>query len=378
MTVRRPRRRNLYLPLGCLAIPVVLFVLGLGVFIFVPFYAARTFGPPGANLRGFQRFQYAALMLWYDGAVTYPLDSRAGEVPFKVNPGEGAAAVALRLEREGFIRDAEAFTAYLVYAGLDTSIQAGEFTLSPALAPLQIAQKLQDATPTQIKFVVLPGWRLEEVAAALPTSGFNIPTDEFLREARRPARRFDFSPAGATAEGFLLPGSYTLPREINARELVETLMNNFALAVSPELRAAFERQGLDVYQAVTLASIVQREAVQAEEQPVIASVFLNRLAAGMRLETDPTVQYAIGLNPATGSWWKSPLSLADLQVDSPYNTYLNNGLPPGPIASPALSALQAVAYPAQTPYYFFRARCDGSGLHLFAETFEGHLQNACP
>ncbi len=378
MSRRRPRRHRWYLPLGCLAVPLVLLALAAVAYILVPYHAARTYGPPGENLRGLQRFQYAALMLWHGNALTHPLDSRAGEAPFKVNPGEGAAAVALRLEREGFIRDAEAFTAYLVYAGLDRGIQAGEFTLSPALAPLQIAQKLQDATPTQIKFVVLPGWRLEEVAAALPTSGFNISPDAFLSEARRPARRFDFFPAGATAEGFLLPGAYTLPRDLTARQLVETLMNNFALALSPEMRAAFERQGLGVYQAVILASIVQREAMQAEEQPIIASVFINRLSIGMRLETDPTVQYAIGLNPATGSWWKSPLALVDLQVDSPYNTYKINGLPPGPIASPGLSALQAVAYPAQTPYYFFRARCDGSGLHLFAETFEGHLQNACP
>ncbi len=378
MSVRRPRRRNLYLPLGCVAVPVILLTIaGLALILF-PYHVARTYGPPGENLGGFQRFRYAALMLWHGQALTHPLDSRAGEIPFKVNPGEGAAAVAIRLEQEGFIGDAEAFVAYLVYAGLDTSIQAGEFTLSPALAPAQIARKLQDATPSQIKFVVLPGWRLEEVAAALPTSGFNIAPDAFLSEARRPARRFDFFPAEATAEGFLLPGAYTLPRGLDARGLVETLMNNFALALSPEMRAAFERQGLNVYQAVTLASIVQREAVQAEEQPIIASVFLNRLAMGMRLETDPTVQYAIGLNPATGSWWKSPLALVDLQIDSPYNTYRINGLPPGPIASPALSALQAVAYPAQTPYYFFRARCDGSGLHLFAETFEGHLQNACP
>lgn len=378
MSPRRPRRHRWYLPLGCLAVPLVLLALAVVAYIFVPYHVAQTYGPPGENLRGFQRFQYAVLMLWHGESLTHPRDSRAGELPFKVNPGEGAAAVAVRLEREGFIGDAEAFTAYLVYAGLDRGIQAGEFTLSPALAPVQIAQKLQDATPTQIKFVVLPGWRLEEVAAALPTSGFNITPDAFLREARRPARRFDFLPDGATAEGFLLPGAYTLPRGLDARGLLETLMNNFALALSPEMRAAFERQGLSVYQAVVLASIVQREAMQAEEQPIIASVFLNRLAAGMRLETDPTVQYAIGLNPATGSWWKSPLALVDLQIDSPYNTYKINGLPPGPIASPALSALQAVAYPAQTPYYFFRARCDGSGLHLFAETFEGHLQNACP
>ncbi len=378
MRPRRPRRHRWYLPLGCLVVPLVLLALAIAAYLLVPYHVARTYGPPGENLGGFKRFQYAVLMLWHGESLTQPRDSRAAELPFKINPGEGAAAVANRLEQEGFIRDSGAFTAYLVYAGLDRGIQAGEFTLSPALAPLQIAQKLQDATPTQIKFVVLPGWRLEEVAAALPTSGFNITPDSFLREARHPARRFDFLPDGATAEGFLLPGAYTLPRGLDARGLVETLMNNFALALSPEMRAAFERQGLSVYQAVILASIVQREAMQAEEQPLIASVFLNRLAAGMRLETDPTVQYAIGLNPATGSWWKSPLALVDLQIDSPYNTYKNNGLPPGPIASPALSALQAVAYPAQTPYYFFRARCDGSGLHLFAETFEGHLQNACP
>lgn len=378
MSARRPRRRRWYLPLGCALSLFFGIALAAAIYVLLPYHVARTYGPPGETLRGLQRFQYAALMLWYGESLTQPRDSRAGEAVFRVQAGEGAAAVAARLEREGFIRNAEAFTAYLVYSGLDRSIQAGEFTLSPALAPVQIAQKLQDATPTQIKFVVLPGWRLEEVAATLPTSGFAIAPNDFLREARRPARRFDFLPEGATAEGFLLPGAYTLPRSLNARELVETLMNNFALALSPELRAAFERQGLSVYQAVILASIVQREAMQPEEQPLIASVFLNRLAAGMKLETDPTVQYAIGLNPATGSWWKSPLALVDLQIDSPYNTYKNPGLPPGPICSPALSALQAVAYPAQTPYYFFRARCDGSGLHTFAETFEQHVRNACP
>lgn len=378
MKPRRTRRRAWYIPLGCVVFAFLLVTLLAATYLLLPYQVARVYGPPGENLRGLQRFQYAVLMLWYGESLTQPRDSRAGEATFRVNAGEGATAVAKRLEQEGFIQNAEAFTAYLVYSGLDRSIQAGEFTLSPALAPIQIAQKLQDATPAQIKFVILPGWRLEEVAATLPTSGLNMTPDAFLTEARQPARRFDFLPAGATAEGFLLPGTYTLPRQLTARQLVETLMNNFALALSPELRAAFARQGLSVYQAIILASIVQREAMQAEEQPLIASVFLNRLAAGMRLETDPTVQYAIGLNPATGSWWKSPLALIDLQIDSPYNTYKNDGLPPGPICSPALSAIQAVAYPAQTPYYFFRARCDGSGLHTFAETFEQHVQNACP
>ncbi len=199
-----------------------------------------------------------------------------------------------------------------------------------------------------------------------------------MQAARSPGGNYDFLPSGATAEGFLFPGEYVLPRDMRAGQLVAFLVNNAALALTPEMRAGFSRQGLDVYQAVTLASIIQREAVLMEEQPIIASVFFNRFAVGMNLETDPTIQYALGFNPATDSWWKSPLSLGDLQNPSPYNTYLNPGLPPGPICNPSLGALQAVAYPAQTPYYFFRARCDGSRTHAFSETYEQHLQNACP
>ena len=124
--------------------------------------------------------------------------------------------------------------------------------------------------------------------------------------------------------------------------------------------------------------MVERESVQEEEQPLIASVYLNRLKIEMKLDADPTVQYAIGYNFLQQSWWMNPLSLLDLQVNSVYNTYKYAGLPPTPIASPSLSALHAVAFPAETTYYFFRAKCDGSGFHEFAETFDEHLANACP
>jgi UPF0755 protein len=111
---------------------------------------------------------------------------------------------------------------------------------------------------------------------------------------------------------------------------------------------------------------------------LIASVYLNRIAIGMKLDADPTVQYALGYQFDTGLWWKNPLSLADLEVVSPYNTYLNNGLPPTPISNPGIDALMAVANPQSSPYYFFRAACDGSGYHVFAETFEEQLANSCP
>jgi len=143
------------------------------------------------------------------------------------------------------------------------------------------------------------------------------------------------------------------------------------------MHAGFANQGLSLYEAVILASIVERETVVDGEQAIIASVFFNRLRQGMMLQADPTVQYALGYNDAWG-WWKSPLSLEDLNFVSPYNTYLNDALPPGPIANPGLEALKAVAFPEETDYYFFRADCDGSGRHLFTSTFEEHRSNACP
>lgn len=373
---RPTRRRRAGQGLSCGLI--LLFVAALGLFsavLAIPLLAERMVGPSADSLGFAKRLQYSLQVVWYEPYLTRPANPYGLDGPFKIGPGEGASEVAYRLAQEGFVPDGAAFRAYLIYSGIETRLQAGEFTLSPALSPLQIATRLQDATPTQVKFVVLPGWRMEEIAASLPTSGLSITPEAFLAAAKTPPADFDFLPQGATAEGFFLPDTYLLPRGISAEDLVRTMLNNFALNLRSDLRSGFSRQGLEVYQAVILASIVQREAVVADEQPIIASVFLNRLRVGMRLQTDPTVQYAIGYDPL---WWKSPLALADLEVVSPYNTYLVDGLPPAPIASPTLGALQAVAAPAQTPYYYFRARCDGSGLHTFAETYEAHLQNACP
>ncbi len=371
------RRRSYYIPLGCI-IPAVLLMLALIAFLSVPILAARTYGPPAADLNILQRFQYSLSLLWYDGQVTRPVDPAAGEQAFTVAEGEQAADVSERLEQEGLVRSAGAFRAYLIYRGLDTGLQAGEYKLSAAFSPIQIAERLQDATPAEIKFIVLPGWRLDEIAASLPTSGLEITPEAFLAVAQNTHPNLDSLPAGASAEGFLFPDEYILPRTTQAQELVDLLMRRFEQALTADIRNGFARHNLSIYQAVTLASILQREVVEADEKPIIASVFYNRLAAGMPLQTDPTIQYALGFDAASSSWWKAPLSLDDMAINSPYNTYTNAGLPPGPIASPSLSALQAVAFPADTPYLFFRARCDGSRRHAFAETYEEHLANACP
>jgi UPF0755 protein len=276
------------------------------------------------------------------------------------------------------IRSANAFRAYLIYSGLDTSIQAGDYKLSPAFSAIEIARKLQDASPEEVTFVILPGWRMEEIATSLTTSGLSFSPEEFLTAARTAHPDYDFLAGAATTEGFLFPDSYIVPRGVTADVFVNGLLRNFALHLTPDMTNEFKRKGLTVYQAVTLASIVEREGVHDEEMPTIASVYLNRYKVNMKLDADPTVQYALGYSPLNQNWWTSPLSLIDLQVNSPYNTYINAGLPPTPISNPSLDAIRAVAFPADTKYLYFRAKCDGSGYHDFSETFDEHLQNGCP
>ncbi len=347
----------------------------LATFFFLPSMAIESFGQPAPNLGAGQRYNYSIKLLLESEALTQPCNPGAPEQIFVVQEGETVNSIASRLEGAGIVCDAQVFRDYLVWSGLDRTIQAGTYRLSPGLTGLQVARALQDATPTEVTFLVYAGWRMEEIAEALPASGLQITPEAFLVEAYLPANPPSFLPAGASAEGFLAPGEYTLPRTTTAEQLVSVLIQNFVFELTPELQDGLAAHGLSVYQAVILASIVEREAIFDEEMPVIASVFYNRLRIGMNLQSDPTVQYAIGFTGET--WWKNPLSLADLEIDSPFNTYLYPGLPPAPISNPSRAALEAVAFPAQTNYYYFSAMCDGSGYHNFAETFEEQLANLC-
>jgi UPF0755 protein len=345
---------------------------------YIPARASLLYGPPARGLSISQRIEYSTRLLSYGDLLSTPLISGGIDQPFHIEQGESILSVAARLEGTNLISSAQAFYDYLVYTGLDLTVQAGDYTLNPSLSIIDIAGELQDATPADVSFVILPGWRMEEIALSLPTSGLGISAEEFIRAAQTPAPAvLEFAPLSATMEGFFLPDDYIIPRVTTVDELMELIGRNFAQHINDDLRAGFAAQGLDVYQAVTLASLVERESIHEEEQSLIASVFINRLNIGMHLGSDPTVQYALGYNMVERSWWTNPLSLTDLQIDSPYNTYVYTGLPPGPIANPSLEALQAVAYPLASPYYYFRAKCDGSGYHIFAVTLEEQIENAC-
>lgn len=348
--------------------------------VLIPQRANAIYGPPAAGLSFSDRFYLSTIMLLNEDKLTSPSNLYGTETDFEIGLGEPAAAIIARLDETGLISDTETFRAYLQYSGLDTSLQAGAYQLSPAMTAVEIAHALQDATPTHVKFRILAGWRLEEIAEALPTSGLSITPGEFLYAAHNPVMGLAAIvelPAGASLEGYLAPGVYEFHRNVGLEQVLAEFLENFNARLTPDLLEGFNNQGLDLHQAVNLAAIVERESVDDNEMPMIASVFYNRLDVGMRLDTDPTVQYARGYNQEQGTWWTNPLSAQDLEIDSPYNTYLYHGLPPGPIATPSLPALQAVAFPAQTPYYYFRAACDDSGQHVFARDFEEHLRHGC-
>lgn len=374
-------RAGLTLTIGCLVVICLAVCALFAGYIEVTRRVETAFGPPSPALDLIQRTRLSSQLFFQQEQLqqaTNPIgDSQTFEIPL----GESPLVIAAQLETLGLISDAGAFINYLTYSGLDTSLQAGEFTLNPANTPVEIAHLLQDATPSEVTLSILSGWRMEEIGETLPTSGLEFTAQEFLNAARNPAHFATLPadiPEDGSLEGYFPPGSYRLAREINADQLVDLLIEQFLDNLTQELRDGFSNQGLSLHQAVTLASIVEREAVVAEEMPMIASVFLNRLAIGMSLEADSTAQYAREFNPEQNTWWTNPLSIRDLQFDSTYNTYLYPGLPPGPIANPSQRALRAVAFPAQSPYYYFRAICDNSGKHTFSETFEEHLSKNCP
>jgi len=376
------RRKRSRLPEAIILIFVITIclvgALSLWMVELLPRMAARDFGPATSTLSTSQKVVYAFRLEQQKQQLLNPVNPKGPSAPFEVTLGESVDSIAARLQAQGLIQSAAAFTDFLVYAGLDTAVQAGKYEISPAQNSVEIARSLLDATPRVITFNILAGWRMEEVAAALPTSGLRIQPYEFL-DAARDSRFFPPWWEGAsTLEGFFFPGSYELDRNMSVDQLVPVLVSRFDQEIGPELRDIYSQQGLTLTEAVTLASIIEREAVDDSEMPMIASVFFNRLAAGMRLESDPTAQYAVGFNQEQQTWWTNPLSLDDIGTVSPYNTYVTGGLPPGPICNPGLNAMQAVAHPADTPYFYFRARCDGSGLHEFAVTYDEHLQNACP
>ena len=335
------------------------------------------------NLSQTQRLYLEYYFSDHAAALALPAGSGSAPLPFTVAPGEGAAVIGENLRAAGLLNDTELFLNYLTYYGLDGGLVAGEYQLDPRWTVPQLAEALGAGGGRALELRFLPGWRSEEMANYLRVvRPAQIDPDQFLTIVQTQqgldTGAFSFLaalPPGATLEGYLFPDAYTITPDTDAAALVGMMLTNFDRQVTPAMRQGFGAQGVALREALILASIIEKEAALAEEKALMAAVFLNRLRAGMRLQADPTVQYALGYDGTADTWWPSPLSTDDLAVSSPYNTYQVDGLPPGPIANPGLASLQAIAAPAAVDYLFFVLDCaaDIAGRHAFSVTYEEHV-----
>lgn len=292
------------------------------------------------------------------------------EIPYGSSVGE----IADILEDENLIKNSFVFEMFARYRGFAGSFQAGTYELDGEMTPEKIASKLKDGdvVDSSIRFTIPEGLRADQTAKLLEMNGLGE-EEEFLELFDSP-EKFDYwflkeldlpDAAKFSLEGFLYPETYDINEDSTEREIVKRLLDQFDKVFTSELKERKDELGMDIVEIITIASIVEREAVSDKERSKIAGVFYNRLDEGRKLEACATVEYVLQEN-------KPRLSIEDTKIESDYNTYMYEGLPPGPIASPGNNSIKAAIYPEEHEYFFFVAKGDGSGEHYFSKTLAEH------
>jgi UPF0755 protein len=285
-----------------------------------------------------------------------------------VPSGLGTPAIGKLLVQAGVVCDLTTWRLAVWRSGAATSLKAGEYRFADAMAPAGVVGKMVRGE-VYLRSITFPeGLTIRQMATVYETAGFG-PAAAFEEAARDAALVSDLDPLAKNLEGYLFPDTYALPRRASASDLVRRMVARFESAMTDEMRQAAAAGGLTVRQAVTLASLVEKETARPDERPLVAAVYRNRLAKGMGLQCDPTVIYALELRGR----FNGNLTRADLTIDSPYNTYRYRGLPPGPIAAPGRASIDSAVRPAGVDYLYFVSRNDGS--HAFASKLEDHNRN---
>ncbi len=298
---------------------------------------------------------WAGYAWWQDGIQA--VDSHDTKLAlFAVHQGDGVKAIAANLANDHLIKSPTSFFILVKLLGIERDIQAGEFRLTRAMSADQIARELTHGI-SDIWVTTLEGWRVEEIATKL-AKDLDIPEQEFLKVAR---------------EGYMFPDTYAVPKDATAGAIAQLMIDNFDKKVPAAMKRDATKVGLTFDEVITLASIVEREGNSDEDRPVIAGILLKRMKADWPLQTDATLQYALGYQSKEKTWWKKELFDEDKKLNSPFNTYKNTGLPKKPIASPGLAAIKAVLYPKQSDYWYYLH--DPKGFVHFGKTLEDHEAN---
>ena len=305
-------------------------------------------------------------VVFYGFTASQVTANQKDEVTVQVTDGMTADKIGQILEQKGLFPSATVFRVYAKIYGLENSLQAGDYVFTKDMSIGKIVSMLSKGDTAYQKLTIPEGYTVEQIAQLLDKN--KIADGNVFKKLAKEYIPFPFvapSPVAAyKAEGYLFPDTYRLPRKVTEKQLLEMLAGQFGQQFTPEMQARARDMGLSIRDVVILASLVEKEAAKEADRPVIAGVFLNRLKQSMPLQSCATIQYILG-DP------KAELSVQDTEIPSPYNNYLHQGLPPGPIANPGIASIQAVLHPAATDYLYFVA--DRDGFHHFSRTYEEHL-----
>lgn len=319
--------------------------------------------------------------LWYINRGLQPMPARDAEVELTIAKGMNSGQIAAMLEEKGLIRNDTIFKYYLMYKKEGSRFQAGMYRMKPGMTLDEMIAKMNAGDTVKeemIRFTVPEGMTVSQIADKL-SGDHVVERDTFLAlidkgEGLNSSRIAEI-PADAKVkhklEGYLFPETYELKKGSTEKDMINRMLDELErqLSMLPTgWEQKLEERGIGFHEMMTIASLIEREVVVDEERPMVASVIYNRLAKKQKLQIDATVQYLFDKQ-------KDRLLNKDLKTESPYNTYLYEGLPPGPIANPGLASISAAIYPAQSDYYFYVTKKDGTQTHLFAETYAQHLKN---
>lgn len=309
-----------------------------------------------------------------------PVEASSEPVVFEIKSGSGISKIADQLQQEGLIRNSLVFKGYLKWKNMGSNFMAGKYAMNPGVTYDEIIHKLSsgEVVPEEmVKFTIPEGYTVLQMADKLSAEGI-VDKKEFLKLANDPSA-FDVDIIKSipvdeelryVLEGYLFPETYEMKKGSNTHDVMQRMLEEFQTKVNsiPDLQAKMDEKKLSLHELLTIASLVEREVVVDQERALVAGIIYNRIKQDMKLEIDATVQYLLD-KP------KARLLFKDLKVQSPYNTYLNKDLPPGPIASPSLASIKAALNPEASEYLFYVTKKDGTSGHLFAKTYKEHQQN---
>lgn len=292
------------------------------------------------------------------GQVFLPRKATSEQTIFSVNKGEGSREIGLRLEKEKFIWWSPVFRLYVLTTGVSKNLQAGSYLLSPSMAIPEIAKKFAQGETIKRKVTIPEGFTLRKIEETL-----NLDLRIKARELENEYFFLEGVPEEANLEGFLFPDTYEIPYGAETKEVVSQFLDNFDKKITPDLREEIKKQGKTLFEIITMASLIEKEVNTEEDRELVSGIFWKRLSARMPLESCATIAYVLNIDK-----WR--YSFEDTRIASPYNTYINQGLPWGPISNPGLESILAAVYPKSSNYWFYLSTPEGETI--FSKTLEEH------